>query len=237
MQINSKLTTVTITYNNVIELEKTLNSISRAECQPHEVIVVDGGSTDGSIELIESYKEKLPQLNFSSQSDNGIYDALNIGKRRVKTPLVHYLNAGDILYGNPYKGISRPALLPIVFIDENDAECGYDRVKWLGTSYNHQGLVISTSHEEFDLRFTIAADYKMLLREFPSGLPAAIVSESGGVKYQLGGVSSKKAWQASWQMIQIVVKERPLLGFAVAFMIFAKGLLPRRIRRWILKNY
>ena len=155
----------------------------------------------------------------------------------MKTPLVHYLNAGDILYGNPYKGISRPALLPVVFIDESDAECGSDRVKLLGTSYNHQGVVIPASHEEFDLRFNIAADYKMLLREFPNGFPAAIGSGSGGVKYQLGGVSSLKTWQASWQMTQIVIKERPLLWPVVAFMIFAKCPFPRAVRRWILKNF
>ena len=236
MQINRNLTTITITYNNASEVKRTLASILDADCKPFEIIVVDGGSTDESIEIIEGYKEKLPQLKFSSKSDGGIYDALNIGKRQVKTPLVHYLNAGDVLYGNPYKDINGPVLLPVVFIDENGSECGIDRIKLLGTSYNHQGTVISAAHQEFDLSFTIAADYKMLVQEFPSGLRSTNVSNSGGVKYLLGGISSQKTWKANYQMIRAIFKERPLLGLPVTFIIVSKALFPRILRRRILKR-
>jgi glycosyltransferase involved in cell wall biosynthesis len=236
MQINPKLTTITITYNNVIGLDKTLKSIFCSECKPFEIIVVDGGSTDGSIELIESYKEKLPQLNFSSQNDDGIYDALNIGKRRVRTPLVHYLNAGDVLYGNAYEDINDPCLLPVVFIDEKGIECGTDRVKLMGTSYNHQGIVVYTEHREFDLRYSIASDYKMLLQEFPGGLRALKVLNSGGVKYLLGGVSSQKTLEACVQLIKIIFEERPFSGLPIIFILLLKSLVPRIFRRWILKR-
>jgi glycosyltransferase involved in cell wall biosynthesis len=236
VKINDYLTTVSVTYNNAAELSRTLASLSNVIWQPKEIIIIDGGSTDGSVAIIESYIEKMPQMRFISEKDAGIYDAMNKGKRQVKTPLVHYLNAGDVLYGNPYKDISGPVLLPVGFIDENGSECGIDRIKLLGTSYNHQGTVISAAHQEFDLRFTIAADYKMLLQEFPSGLLSTNVSNSGGVKYLLGGISSQKTWKASYQMIRIIFKERPLLGLSVACIIAAKALVPRTLRRWILKR-
>lgn len=236
MQINPNLTTITITYNNIIGLEKTLKSIFCAECKPQEIIVVDGGSTDGSIELIESYKERLPQLNFSSQSDEGIYDALNIGKRQARTPLVHYLNAGDVLFGNAYKGISHPCLLPVVFVDEKGIECGTDRIKLMGTSYNHQGIVVYSEHRQFDLTYSIAADYKMLLQEFPDGLRALKLSNSGGVKFLLGGASSQKTLEVCVQKIQIAFEERPFLWFPIIIIFLSKALVPRTFRRWILKR-
>lgn len=236
MRVIPILTTVTITYNNAIEVESTLASLVDVECKPFEIIVVDGGSTDDSIKIIQSYQEKLPQMKFSSNPDEGIYDALNIGKRQVTTPLVHYLNAGDVLYGNPYKDIDGPALLPVVFIDEEGRTCGMDRIKLFGTSYNHQGIVISAGHQEFDLKFTIAADYRMLLREFPDGLYSTLFVNSGGVKYQLGGISSQKTWKANFQIIRVAFKERPFLALPIACMIASKALFPRILRRWILKR-
>ena len=80
-KVNSELSTVTITYNNELGLQKTLESLLRADCKPFEIIIIDGGSEDNTIEIINKYKELLPQINFSSKSDEGIYDALNIGKR------------------------------------------------------------------------------------------------------------------------------------------------------------
>ncbi len=231
MQINRNLTTITITYNNVIGLEKTLNSIFCAECKPQEIIIVDGGSTDGSIELIESYKERLPQLNFSSKSDDGIYDAINIGKRQVSTPLVHFLNAGDAIYGNPYKGIDQPCLIPVRFIDKDGNKAGSDRVKLFGTAYNHQGILLPADHEDYDTSISLAADYKMMLKTFPLGLSRLPVVKNGGAEYQLGGLSSQKSVLGLWEMVVSVFQVRPMLALPVTFILVLKLMIPRQIRR------
>ena len=190
-KVNSELSTITITYNNEIGLQKTLESLLRADCKPFEIIIIDGGSEDNTIEIINKYKELLPQINFSSKSDEGIYDALNIGKRKVKTKLVHYLNAGDEIFGNPYDNLANPCLLRVEFVDSEGLFCGTEKVKLFGTSYNHQGVIVKSSHHEFDLNFDLAADYKMLLQEFPESLNSLRISDNGGVRYLLGGISSQ----------------------------------------------
>jgi glycosyltransferase involved in cell wall biosynthesis len=231
MSINLKITTVTITYNNRVELTKTLNSLVEADCKPFEIIVVDGGSTDGSVDIIKSFTDKLPQMKYTSEKDGGIYDATNIGKRQVSTPLVHFLNAGDAIYGNPYKGIDQPCLIPVRFIDEDGNKAGSDRVKLFGTAYNHQGILLPAEHEDYDTSFSLAADYKMMLKTFPLGLSRLPVVKNGGAEYQLGGLSSQKPVLGLWEMVVSVFQVRPMLALPVTFILVLKLMIPRRIRR------
>lgn len=109
------LSIVTINYNNAEGLRKTLASVS-SQTYPHiEHIIVDGGSTDGSVEILGAYPQPLPKgrgevsgdkyptqnpahkVLWISEKDNGIYNAMNKGIRMATGDYIQILNSGDIL--------------------------------------------------------------------------------------------------------------------------------------------
>jgi len=94
-----KLSIITINYNNASGLRKTVESVLSQSTHDFEYIVVDGGSTDGSVEYLESQNSELKTQNFSfiSEKDNGIYNAMNKGIRMAQGEYLHFLNSGDWL--------------------------------------------------------------------------------------------------------------------------------------------
>lgn len=92
------LSIITINYNNSKDLKKTLESVSCQTCKDFEHVIVDGGSTDGSKELIEKYANTVSyNVNWVSEKDNGIYNAMNKGIRIANGEYIQILNSGDCL--------------------------------------------------------------------------------------------------------------------------------------------
>lgn len=99
---------ITVAFNAKEQLNKTLESVLAQRCDNDvqftgcECIVVDGGSTDGSAELLEGYRDRFAKagIHFDARSekDNGIYDGMNKGIMRASGDWVYFLNAGDVLY-------------------------------------------------------------------------------------------------------------------------------------------
>ena len=98
-----KLSIITINYNNAEGLRKTLASVALQTYPNIEHIIVDGASTDGSVDVIKEYENQLNithstiHLLWSSEKDNGIYDAMNRGIRKATGEYVQILNSGDLL--------------------------------------------------------------------------------------------------------------------------------------------
>ena len=100
-----KLSIVTINYNNAECLRKTLASVASQTYADIEHIIVDGGSTDGSVEVIREYEQSLAsrlsplasRLKWVSEPDKGIYNAMNKGIRMATGEYIEILNSGDIL--------------------------------------------------------------------------------------------------------------------------------------------
>jgi glycosyltransferase involved in cell wall biosynthesis len=90
-----KLSIITINYNNLEGLQKTIESVVNQTWQDFEYIVIDGGSTDGSKELIEQYQDKIDY--WVSEPDKGIYNAMNKGIVKAKGEYLQFLNSGDFL--------------------------------------------------------------------------------------------------------------------------------------------
>lgn len=92
-----KISIITINYNNIKGLEKTIKSIIH-QTQNYEFIIIDGGSTDGSKELIERHAEKINY--WVSESDTGVYNAMNKGIKAATGDFVVFMNSGDTFYEN-----------------------------------------------------------------------------------------------------------------------------------------
>lgn len=95
-----KLSIVTINRNNAAGLEKTLQSVATQTSKEFEYVVIDGASTDGSVEVIKRYEFRFAHLKWVSEPDMGIYNAMNKGLRMASGEYVQILNSGDGLASN-----------------------------------------------------------------------------------------------------------------------------------------
>lgn len=97
-----KLSIITINYNDKIGLKRTIDSVVAQTFRDFEWIVIDGGSTDGSRELIELNAEHFAY--WVSESDKGIYNAMNKGIAQAKGEYLQFLNSGDWFYDKDVLG-------------------------------------------------------------------------------------------------------------------------------------
>lgn len=93
-----KISIITISYNNVIGLEKTIQSVINQSFQDFEYVVIDGGSNDGSKEILEKYSDKISY--WVSEPDKGIYNAMNKGIAAAKGEYLIFINSGDHFYND-----------------------------------------------------------------------------------------------------------------------------------------
>ena len=97
------ITYVTITYNAASVLQRTLDSVMRQDYPDIVHLIIDGASTDGTLEMVNDYIERSNaadnghRIQVSSEPDKGIYDAMNKGLRSLDGDYVCFLNAGDFL--------------------------------------------------------------------------------------------------------------------------------------------
>ena len=93
-----KLSVITINYNNKKGLEDTVKSVVSQSTSDFEYIIVDGGSTDGSMDTINKYKARISK--WISEKDKGIYNAMNKGIDMATGEYCLFLNSGDIFYNS-----------------------------------------------------------------------------------------------------------------------------------------
>lgn len=93
------LSIITINLNNSAGLEKTLASVAGQTFREFEYIVIDGESSDGSVEIIDRFAQSFSDIPFRwiSESDTGIYNAMNKGIQMARGEYMHFLNSGDWL--------------------------------------------------------------------------------------------------------------------------------------------
>ena len=87
---------ITINFNDKKGLDKTIQSILSQTYSDYEYIVIDGGSTDGSIDVIKKYEDRIDY--WVSENDSGIYNAMNKGIQKATGEYLHFLNSGDCYY-------------------------------------------------------------------------------------------------------------------------------------------
>ena len=92
-----KLSIITINRNNASGLEKTMQSVVSQSFKDFEYVIVDGASTDGSVEMIKKYESQFAHLRWLSEPDAGIYNAMNKGIRMASGDYIQILNSADAL--------------------------------------------------------------------------------------------------------------------------------------------
>lgn len=225
---------ITVCYNNAAGLAATLSSLASLTSMPAEIVVIDGGSDDETLSVLEDFRITLP-LRSISEPDDGIYDAMNKGRLLAQNDWVHYLNAGDIVWGEPYERLGLgPKLLPVHVHNEDGRYLFDDFVKHGGFGYCHQGIIFPRDHPPYRTQFRIAADLDLIIATFPEGLAALPMAGEGGVLFTLGGISSTAAGRRNAE-VRAVLRDRlsPLRAFGLLVAIESKNFIPRPVRRAI----
>lgn len=192
---------ITVTYNAEPFLQKTIDSIRRQTYADIEYIVVDGGSTDGTVEIINKNQDIID--GWVSEADSGIYDAMNKGVKLASGDYVIFMNAGDLFY-DPCaieKCMECAGNSDVVYGDHwvigsrrND---GHHRAKepsdlLFGMICSHQSMFFKRStllKYQFSLSHGTAGDYDCIARLYNAGA-SFIYCENNIVSfYAAGGVS------------------------------------------------
>ena len=90
-----RITVITITYNSAATLEETIRSVTMQDYPALEYVIIDGGSTDGTLDIVQKYKDQIQVV--VSEPDKGISDAFNKGVTRATGEIIGIINSDDIL--------------------------------------------------------------------------------------------------------------------------------------------
>lgn len=143
----SKLSIITINYNNAVGLKLTLDSVASHAYQEFEHIIIDGGSTDGSMEIIREYESIISNrksiiLKWVSEKDNGIYDAMNKGVEIASgIRVVNALNRSELVE-DKNKGVSKASGEYVYFLNSGDSLASKDTIQEMIDTLDGSDFVI-----------------------------------------------------------------------------------------------
>jgi glycosyltransferase involved in cell wall biosynthesis len=200
-----RVSIITVVYNGASYLEKTIQSVLSQDYPNMEYVVIDGGSTDGTLHIIERYRAHIDY--FVSEPDKGIYDAINKGIAQCTGDVIKIQNADDILLPGSVRAAMKhlgklPASEPVILIGQSEvldatgAVVGRitDRAVFLGfESFNHPSWYVTSELYRrlggYSLKYRIASDFEYYLRAKKHGsrilrVPALLAG------YRKGGASS-----------------------------------------------
>ncbi|QIV95295.1 glycosyltransferase [Allofrancisella frigidaquae] len=170
------ITVITVVYNGEKFLEETIKSVINQTYDNLEYIIIDGGSSDSTLEIIKRYESQIDY--WVSEPDNGIYDAMNKGISLATGDWINFMNAGDMFYSNSTLASVLNYLQREYTFVYGDTALFFDDIKrsniiksrgkliHRNLPYCHQSLFARVDYlktTKFDLKLKISADYDQYL--------------------------------------------------------------------------
>ena len=205
---NPLVSIITVTYNAEKYVEQTIKSVAAQSYKNIEYIIIDGLSTDGTADIIQRYRQHI--THFVSESDNGIYDAMNKGLQKATGELTGIINASDFYEPNAVEAVVS------AYLQNRDAGIFYGNINMLnengsffklkkpitnlenlskGMSLYHPALFAAKSVYEkyglYDLQYKIASDFDFTIRCYLAGVKFIYI-DSVISNFRKGGISSKR---------------------------------------------
>lgn len=198
------ISVITVVYNNKKGIAKTIDSVIAQNYPAIEYIIIDGGSTDGTVDIIKGYESGITK--FISENDSGIYDAMNKGIRNATGEIIGLINSGDHLEPGCLNAIADAYLInPMCDVFHGLMRVYSESEKFIRVIGNDSStlrkrmiehstcFVKKASYEKygtFNLKYKISSDYEFMLRLRTQNARFYFI-ENILASFYLGGVSSK----------------------------------------------
>jgi glycosyltransferase involved in cell wall biosynthesis len=221
-----KLSVITVVYNNVRDIERTVLSIINQTFGEIEYLIIDGGSTDGTLDVIRKYETRISKI--ISEPDKGIYDAMNKGLAFAAGDYVLFMNSGDEIHA--------PETVERVFATVHDADIYYGETEMFdenwkslglrrhkaperltyksfryGMSVSHQAIYVKRSiTEPYNLNYRLSSDIDWILNALKKA-EKVVNTHLVVAKYLVGGMSKKKHRQSLEERFEIFTRHYGLI--------------------------
>ena len=206
IMINQKVdvSIIIATYNSEKTLRVALDSVLAQIYQNWECIIVDGGSEDKTLKILEEYAKLDSRIRYISEPDKGIYDAFNKGWRQALGEWVYYLGSDDVIIADGLEKMFRePSDADVLYGDSAFSAYGGKKLtedvspepsQMKGNMVSHQCILMRKSAIEtlggFDISYKICGDYDLIQRAFMGG--CKFEHRRGFIgRFTMGGATSK----------------------------------------------
>lgn len=211
------ITVVTVVYNAGQYIEATINSVTSQSYANISYLVIDGGSTDASVDIIKKYSGQIDY--WVSEPDNGIYDAMNKGVLQASPGYMVFMNAGDEFFASDTLekiatkiGNRRPAVL--YGHNQVHYDDGYHRLDlsrdlrqlYRGMCFSHQAMLVDASlmrENLYNIENPIGADFEFICQVYTRGVEfmqidlAVAKTTAGGVSDESRTASIRSHWRVA----------------------------------------
>mgnify|MGYP005998969565 FL=1 len=251
-----KISIITVVWNSVKTIKDTIESVLSQKYKNIEYIVIDGGSTDGTLSLLESRRDQLSAL--VCEPDEGIYDAMNKGIKLAKGDVIGFLNSDDFYLNNEVISKVAREFARDPSLDANYADLIYvDKintskvVRYFKSSEFKQGLFLKgwcpahptffvrksiyKRHGNFDLNYRLASDVELMMRFLEKHKIKSLYTPEVWVKMRMGGVSNKNLkniWLQNKEILNSFYKN----GLQINPIFFFIYKIISRIQQYIKKK-
>ena len=250
--LNPTFSIITICFNSALTIERTIKSVLSQTYTDYEYIIVDGGSTDSTLDVIKNYESLFEgRMKWKSESDNGIYDAMNKGIERSSGTIIGIVNSDDWLEQDALSLVNSKFLE-----NERREDCLYcggiifhqdgEKHEWmvnLKSFYRQAPLFVMSGIRHpatfvpkkvydkmglFDADMKLSADQDFILRCCFAGIEFFAIDKYLS-NMAAGGISTcgeKKAWQYSKHDRKLMLHKYGKTGLSYIWFYYS----------WVLRN-
>lgn len=235
---------ITVVYNDVNNIKKTILNVANQIYNNFEYIVIDGGSTDGTAEIIKKYENKIDY--WLSERDKGIYDAMNKGIDLARGDWVNFMNSGDRFYsrfvlkslfvGQKYKNVQIIYGNHQVIYPNGNLKIvkpGLLKNLWKGTQFCQQSSFVKIKclkKIKFNTKKKISADFQFYYTAWKNNIKFKFV-DLNVVKFKAGGISDLNRIQSvleRWEVIEKTMKNNIFYS-----LLIIKEILKTLVKRFV----
>ena len=219
------ITIITVVFNGEKHLEETILSVINQTYDNVEYIIIDGGSSDGTLDIVRKYEHAIDY--WVSEKDKGVYDAMNKGIDLATGEWINFMNGGDVFYKDQVINQNLHLFLgnPIIVFGKSLTKYGQissiryfnfnikDKNFYYSKMPNHQAVFLGRKFykkEKYDIGFEFSADTHYLRRAFHHG--SYVCSEDVISIFHLGGMSN---YFHNWESAKKIYSEERLLSHSL----------------------